>query len=71
MHECTLPTKGRPPPLATFYPYPPKKADKIGQQVEDYLQHYLIECDTNTPFLSNCVLVLKKVVRNFGLLTRF
>ena len=61
MHECTLPTKGRPPPLATFYHYPPKKAEEIDRQVEDYLTHDLIEeCDTNTPFLSNCVLVKKK-----------
>ena len=53
MHECTLPTKGRPSSLAIFFLYPPRKADEIDRQVEDYLKHDLIEeCDRKTHFLA-------------------
>ena len=59
-NKSNLALSGTPPPIKAFYHYPPLKADEIDRQIADYLKYELIEkCVTDTPFLSNCVLVKK------------
>ena len=59
--QCRLPTCGKAPKMSTFYHYPNKKSDIIDKEVDKLLEHGLIEeCEQDTPFLSNVVLVKKK-----------